>query len=365
MLNPNPSILELDFYYDETNNIRKLYLTDKKQAYINTKCSPFILGGIAIDKNLDKSSINESIGEFLKKIGMQNNQKEVKFKHVAHGDFYAILRSKKLDCFFDFLVKHKILMHLYVLDVVYWSLVDILESEALIRVCKPFFYVDDLIIDEVKSVFTEIVKSYKNEFFEDLFNIGYPDVISKKEDFIEVLFKYTKRFKPKNDSNRIIFLNILELLFSIFKKDDEAFCFLDNEPKHELINNFNSFYLFRIEDFKHSYHILDEERQVMDYLATYSPKLNNFKFITSNDCQLIQLSDVMIGFFRSLFLFLENIEREKISDIFDSFDNVQRATLKKFFQIYEESVNTDEKMVVFTLSIFDFYKFNTLRELCK
>ena len=52
MLHLEPSNLELNFYYDETNNIRKFYLDNNKNNYINSEDNPFILGGIAIEQSL-------------------------------------------------------------------------------------------------------------------------------------------------------------------------------------------------------------------------------------------------------------------------------------------------------------------------
>ena len=98
MLSNKPSNLELDFYYDETNNIRKFYLTSNKPNYINSEATPFILGGIATQKLLSNNKdFNNSVNNLYKNWGIQNTQKEVKFRHIATGDFPAMLTSKKIE----------------------------------------------------------------------------------------------------------------------------------------------------------------------------------------------------------------------------------------------------------------------------
>lgn len=103
MLPLEPSDIKLNFYYDETNNIRKFYLTDDKNNYMNSESNLFILGGIAIDPLLlENIHFETSLHALFKKWGVQATQKEVKFKHIANGDFLTILKSKKLNYLFEF-----------------------------------------------------------------------------------------------------------------------------------------------------------------------------------------------------------------------------------------------------------------------
>ena len=92
MLHLEPSNLELNFYYDETNNIRKFYLDNNKNNYINSEDNPFILGGIAIEQSLlETERFKQSLQDLFKKWGIQTTQKEVKFKHIAKGDFCVLM----------------------------------------------------------------------------------------------------------------------------------------------------------------------------------------------------------------------------------------------------------------------------------
>ncbi|RRD90826.1 DUF3800 domain-containing protein [Conchiformibius steedae] len=373
MLFLEPSNLKLNFYFDETNNIRKFYLSSKKMNYVNSMDTPFILGGVAMRPSLlNDIKFELSIEELFKKWGVQTSQKEVKFKHIANGDFPTILTSKKLDNLFDFLNEQEIFIHMYVLDVIHWSLIDIIESKCAFNVCKEFLWIDERIFYEVKALLTEIARTFMRDFFKELFELGYPDISNKQDDFISFLKKYLCKYarsqEYKNSPIHPLLLKILWIIFIEFEKNDDendAFCLLKGELAYNLIKEFNDFYLYRIEQFPNSHLLFDEEKQVMDRLKDFPSKHLNYKFIKSNGNKLIQMSDILIGFVRCLFNYLSGINYANVEENYQNLDEIQKKCLQKFFLIYEKSVSKDEKMVVFTCSIFDLFKFNLLRDLCK
>ncbi|HFY9719855.1 TPA: hypothetical protein ACIGP1_004157, partial [Klebsiella pneumoniae] len=69
------------FYYDETNNIRKLYL--KGSGFNVKKADNFILAGI-LHKGLSTDSDYSTLFQML---NLQKNIHELKLKHVAKGGF--------------------------------------------------------------------------------------------------------------------------------------------------------------------------------------------------------------------------------------------------------------------------------------
>lgn len=372
MLHLEPSNLKLNFYYDETNNIRKFYLDKNKDSYINSEDNPFILGGIAIEESLlETEQFKRSLQELFKRWGIQATQKEVKFKHIAKGDFPTILKSKKVNYLFDFLNDQDIFIHMHLLDVVHWSLIDIIESTTAFNVCKKFLCIDEHIFDEVKSLLTEIARTFKGDFFRELFELGYPDVTNKKDEFIfllkNYLYRYSKSIEYKNSPINPLLLKILWEIFLEFEKDDKSndnFCFLEGELSYQLIEHFDNFYSFSIEQLPNSYHFFDEEKQVKERLLKYQNK-SNYKFIKSDDNKLIQLSDILVGFLRCLFNYLSEVDYSDVETNYKNLSDVQQKCLRDFFKIYEKSVAKDDRMVIFTGSIFDFFKFNVLRDLCK
>ncbi len=84
-----------NFYYDETNNIRKFYL--KENDFNDSSKSNFVLGGIVFE------TTKTDFRDCFNKLNLQYNVTEVKLKNLATGDFISCLKSKKLRIFLDFL----------------------------------------------------------------------------------------------------------------------------------------------------------------------------------------------------------------------------------------------------------------------
>ena len=120
------------FFYDETNNIRKLTLTEDGTNVPERK--NFVLGGVVLEDGqalLDIASLRAALG-------MQNNAPEIKFKHVASGDFEAVLASRNMTRFLTWLTEHQISIHYSSINLVYWSIVDIVDSILASKRFDPF-----------------------------------------------------------------------------------------------------------------------------------------------------------------------------------------------------------------------------------
>lgn len=87
------------FYYDETNNIRKLYLRDS--GFNGSVDSNFVLGGVMHDGTESHANIDE----LLSTLNLQQSIKEIKIKYLAKGDFINCLKSEKLNNFLSWLYK--------------------------------------------------------------------------------------------------------------------------------------------------------------------------------------------------------------------------------------------------------------------
>ena len=80
------------FYYDESNNIRKLHLTSKG-LNVEKSCN-FVLAGI-----VHKGEYHSADFELLKKsLCLQKSVKEIKLKHIGKGSFESVLEIRKTEC---------------------------------------------------------------------------------------------------------------------------------------------------------------------------------------------------------------------------------------------------------------------------
>ena len=123
------------FYYDESNNVRKLYLSKQIDGY-NIDHDPdkhnsvnFVLAGVAHTG----SSSSADFDDLRQRIQLQANAKEFKLKHLAKGDFLTMLTSKKLTAFFEWLLYGDLYLHYFHLNMEYWGYVDIIDDCSDVR----------------------------------------------------------------------------------------------------------------------------------------------------------------------------------------------------------------------------------------
>src|SRR6187402_2306162 len=76
-------------FYDETNNAGHVMLSSK--GFPSEADRTFVLGGIA----LNPGQTIETIDALRQSIKLQSNAGELKFRHVAHGDYEEVLSSQK------------------------------------------------------------------------------------------------------------------------------------------------------------------------------------------------------------------------------------------------------------------------------
>ena len=88
------------FYYDETNNIRKFYVRefDFNSAFTEN----FVLGGLVHEGSAP------DVLPLIDSFKLQSTIKEVKFKHIAKGNFLDCLQSPKLNLFLKFIKNSKL-----------------------------------------------------------------------------------------------------------------------------------------------------------------------------------------------------------------------------------------------------------------
>ncbi len=293
------------FYYDETNNIRKLYLTD---AGLNVEQDDnFVLAGIlhkGIDYNADFSVLFDSLK-------LQKTAKELKLKHIAKGTFLDMLKSKKLSTVLRWLSENGFYIHYFNLNLIYWSIIDIVDS-IITELNNPFFLMHHM---QIKSDFYFLVENDRDVFLKNLVDFNYPDVEeNRSNDFCRWLIY----FVDKNSAilphfNATVLNDLVNKSLSI---DDLPF--ISGFHGKELIADFMVFYLRSIFLFKNSKHIFDEEGQIEDDIKDFrltdnGVPIQNYEFVRSHDYKAIQVSDVIAGFLGKYFTYLKDVSDEQLN----------------------------------------------------
>ena len=345
-----------NFYYDETNNIRKLYV--KEEDFNASIESNFVLGGV-----IDNEELVEFL-PFIESLKLQPSVKEIKFKHIANGNFLNCLKSNKLKLFFEFLLDWEIDVHFSSVNTLYFSIVDIVDS---IVVNFPEIIEHGLVfIFDLKDALYQIarmeIKGFKKLFFVYKYpNIQNKDLIS----FIAGLVNILEPYKNNKDFGKIV--NILSLSLNK-SKELEKLPFLQDETDLLLLKDFSQFYLRPLYLFINSRHVFDKENQIESELSKFNliynkEKLDHYTFEISEENIFIQLSDVFVGICGKMSKFINCNTIEEIQVVYEGLNQMQKDNLKLIFKTITKSRNKNPGFVHWTSAISEIKKTEYLEDL--
>lgn len=332
------------FFYDETNNIRKLFLKENSKVNIQLKelNQNFLLGGVCYEETTTLTSIDfEKLKQDLyldKKIIEENL--EVKFKHIAKGDFLKCLKSKKLKTFLEWILSSDLYIHYSSLDIFYWSIVDIIESS--VEHYEPFRYED---LNYFKMILYEVAKVNIEDFLIILTKYNYPNIIRKKnKKFINEVIKYIDKYKDKviNDIEVVNEHSYLILIDILRNAKTNELVFIENNISLELIDAFGIFYQRPLGLFINSKHIFDIEEEVINHFNKFEfcngdIPLENYVFKDSKDDFLIQVSDITAGFLGKYMTFINELKFAEIDKVKNNLNSLQTDNIKLLFQLLIQS----------------------------
>lgn len=274
------------FFYDETNNIRKLYLTESGTNVSEHK--NFVVGGIV----LREGQKLPEIAELRKQLMMQDNAPEIKFAHVAKGDFEQVLSSKKLGIVLSWLIEHDILIHYSSVNIISWSIVDIIDSILL----EEGFNAYTPHHRALKNELYRIVNRDKPSFLSLLKHYGYPDIEAHQTAvFMSSVEHFLRRDTAAPDSIPLRMLRDLMKEASSLEETE----LLIGKKKGVLIEDLSDFYIRSIKLFKNAVHIFDRELEIEKSLVgtrfVDGDRVVDFSFSDSKQQPGIQLADLVTG----------------------------------------------------------------------
>ena len=246
-----------NFYYDETNNIRKFYV--RETEFNCSFTANFVLGGLV------NEGIQPDIKPLFDKLNLQKNIKEVKFKHIAKGDFLDCLKSRKLNCFLKYLFGNNLYIHYSSINILYWAIVDIVDS--IIANSEVAMQLDLSFSNYLKNDLYRLARLEIESVIELFYKFEYPNI--KKESLLKFIEELILIFDKYIETQEFHFG--LESLRQILKeaKKNNSLPFIMDEKDHILIKDFSQFYLRPIYLFKNSNHIFDNEVAISEMLADY------------------------------------------------------------------------------------------------
>ncbi|MEZ1323748.1 hypothetical protein QIW46_20605 [Pseudomonas fluorescens] len=308
---------EYDFFYDETNNIRKFWIRDDG---FNEQPKNFILGGI-VHKKLEPLI---GLDELVKSLHIQKSAKEIKFNQLATGNYLGVLNSKKIRTLLEWLIANGVFIHYSNFNILYWSLVDIVDSfweePELLQYMPYVMHIKGELFNLANADLGRLVPILKKYRFP---NIQRSASFAFMMEFSDLLESVSKR--PKSDiSELVIYMvrkaaNLPELPFIVDNKDDV------------LIDSFKSNFIRPLYIYPKSSHTFDNETEIQEALGNtqveYKGSFVEYSFVDSLGCIEVQLSDCICGLLGSHFNFLEEHSVEELIEIKQNLNSVQRLTL--------------------------------------
>ena len=321
--------LPIQLYYDETNNIRRLSLT---QLGLNApENKTFAIAGVALAQGQSITGWPE-LRQLLK---VQPSAQELKFELLAKGSYEDVLRSKRIESFLGWLLDQNIMIHYSVLDPLYWSILDIIES---LQVDDRFRI--DAFHAEMKSELHHAVRQDVSGFMQLLHGFAYPNLDRRKvRSFLAAVMDFVDDRLP-NDRN-IVTAMLRQVFRHARSLPDLELPFLHDEEAGEMIKDFSVHFMRPIHTFKNASHVFDNETHVEKIMRKYElrdvDRQLNYRFADSKDEQGVQLSDIVAGLVGRHFNYLQDYSLTELVQRREQFDETQHTNLVLLRELIDRS----------------------------
>lgn len=336
---------EYTFYYDETNNVRKLHLTRDGMNIRRPEC--FVLGGVVHPgrpRPIDLAPLKTALR-------LQPNIREIKLKHIASGSFLDMLRSERLGTLLEWLTAERLLVHYQVTDLLYWSIVDIVDS-ILAQIRAPQLLAAHFMLrDSLYSVLRNDVDGTA----ELLGRYDYPDVgRERRMAFIGELLELAEhREQLLEHFDYYMLKGVLQMA-----RDLDSLPYLEDETPNILIDGFGTFFANRLCLFKNGHHILDDEKQIEAYLrslglADGKEPLRHYRFANSKTEPGVQISDAVAGLLGKLFTYLNRTDMLELEQDAAAMSDIQSRNLGLLARLLDRSTDECPAFAQYVISLED------------
>jgi hypothetical protein len=314
--------------------IRKFYA--REIDFNSSFNSNFVLGGLVHE------GTQPNIKSLFGSLNLQNNIKEVKLKHIAKGNFLDCLKSEKLNYFLTWLLDSDLCIHYSSLNILYWSIVDIVDSaiaksEIAMQLGLNFS-------NHLKNDLYKLAKLEIESIIELFYNFEYPNL--KKESVLEFIEELTSIFDEYIDTEEFHFglESLRQILKEAGKKD--SLPFVMDEENYILIEDFSQFYLRPIYLLENSNHIFDNEVAILEILANRriiddNKEIKNYSFVDSKSNLFVQASDIFVGLIGKLANYINNYinsnSEEKIINDLDLLSEKQLNNIDSLIDLVDKS----------------------------
>ena len=316
-------------FYDETNNIRRLVLTDTGLNHEALDC--FVLGGIA----LEPGAVLPDIALLRAALHIQPSAPEMKLKYLMQGDYKACLRSRKVEHFLRWLLDAPVYIHYSNFSVLNWAIVDLVDS---LIVSERFEHLQEH-QQELKNELHALVRGDPHGYFRVLKTFDYPSVPAQRiPEFVRTVRDYLFR-------NGFVFRNFATMALCDLLQDaacDTTLDFLVENDPDVLVDRFTMVFLNRVAAFTNATHVFDGEPQIQARLDQSRPvrgaQTIEYRFTNSKEEPGIQVSDVLCGILGKHFSCMEKLSIEQLEAWKEEFSDQERRNADLLAKLIDKSV---------------------------
>lgn len=322
------------FYYDESNNIRKLQLNeDDFNAPVN---NDFILGGVMHFGENPVANIND----LKSQLRIQKSVNELKFKHLStHKDFLDCLSDSNVEIFLKWLLESELYIHFSNVNNLYYAVVDIIDtidSDIILNTCAEYDYLDFIL--QMKNTLYKIAKDNYKAFYKLLKDFNYPniDAINIKH-FYDSILNLLINTHSEFSNQELLLIKLLQPA-----REQKELILLKGNPDKIILHSYVDFYMRPIGVFPYAIHTFDHECQIEKEFEKYDMyhtdlRLQNFSFADSKSNLFIQISDCIVGLIGKYCTFLNSIDVSDASQMLSTITLKQKQTLKLFVSLIKKS----------------------------
>lgn len=315
---------EYSFYYDETNNIRKLHIRDGRLNVVELK--DFVLGGV-VRKG---KPVEFDLVKLRSDLKLQKNIGELKLKHIAQGDFLNLVKSEKLATFLQWLLDSKAIIHYHHLDPFYWSIVDIIDSIVL-GIGEPAVTAHRQIL---KFDLYEVLKNNLSITVTVFDKYEYPNLSAEtRMPFIKDLIELLENSPDVLEHfNHYMLKGVLQYGLRL-----DSLSFIEDNIPRILIDDFSNFYKSRVRLFNKSIHVFDDEPNIVAHFDSdvlFQEMFGgNYRFSCSQHEEGIQVSDIVVGVLGKMHTYFRQFTAAEIEHERSQFDEICWENLKLINQL--------------------------------
>ncbi len=339
-------------YYDETNNIRRLHVRPDGLNVPNPQC--FVVGGVAHAGPVRSIMLNE-LRDTLR---IQKSAAELKLKHIAKGNFLELIDNARMETFLAWVKDQDLFIHFSVLDPLYWSIVDVVDS-ILGEHDEPALFVHHM---QLKNDLYAVLRHDYDQTVALFRRYSYPNVGRERcpafiADLLDLIQAHEALLIPFN-------FMMLKGVVQIAKTLD-SLPFLEDVEPNVLIDGFGQFFVERLCLLKNANHILDVEEVIREHLAGIEFRdgdyvLTHYRFAVSHDEPGIQIADLIIGLIGKFFSFICETSHDEIVRTRNGLTAQQHRTLRLLGELSDRSISENPVFAHYVLSLSDQQKASEL-----